>query len=155
MCVYLHCVCVRTPTLTASLARCYHSSPPPSRFDGVPGIALTEFQTNLVPDLPHIHFPLGTPTSVISAGKCCHELSVTKIPGFEPAGQMTNGTLNVVNTWSACLLYHNNLVLRCVNVAIATAETRLYICFVHWCPTDCEVEMTSFPLWYLMEIWIG
>lgn len=152
MCVCLHCLRVRTPIYTNlnCLIRCYRSSPPSSRFAGVPGVALTEFQTNLMPDLPDTNFPLPTPISVISAGKCCHELSVAKIPGFEPAGQMTNGTLTVVNTWSACLLHHNNLVLRCV-----TAETRLYICFVHWCPTDREVDMTSFPLWYLMEIWTG
>lgn len=149
------CVCQSTLTLTASLARCYRSSPPPSRFDGGPGVTLTKCQTNLVPDLPDTRFPLATPTSVISAGKHCHELSVAKTPGFEPASQMANGTLTVVNTWSACLLYHNNLVLQCVNTVIATAEAQPYIYLVNGCPTDCEVDMTSFPLWYLMEIWIG
>ncbi|KAM7322034.1 hypothetical protein ACRRTK_018875 [Alexandromys fortis] len=51
---------------------------------------MTEFQTNLVP-YPHIHLPLATYASVISAEKAYNEpLSIAEITNacFEPANQM-------------------------------------------------------------------
>ena len=111
------------------------------RFDGALNVGLTEFQTNLVP-YPHIHFPLATYASVISAEKAYHEqLTVAEITNacFEPANQMVKCDPRHGKYMACCLSYHGDVVPKDVSAAIATIKTKRSIQFVDWCPTGFKV----------------
>uniref|UniRef100_A0A2R8ZZ50 Tubulin/FtsZ 2-layer sandwich domain-containing protein n=1 Tax=Pan paniscus TaxID=9597 RepID=A0A2R8ZZ50_PANPA len=100
-----------------------------------------QFQTNLVP-YPHIHFPLATYASVISAEKAYHEqLSVAEITNasFEPANQMVKCNPRHGKYMACCLSYHGDVVPKDVSAAIATIKTKRSIQFVDWCPTGFKV----------------
>ncbi|NIG60704.1 Tubulin alpha-1C chain [Pontoporia blainvillei] len=117
------------------------------RFDGALNVDLTEFQTNLVP-YPHIHCPLATYASVISAEKAYHEqLSVAEITNayLEPANQMVKCDPRHGKCMACCLLYRGDVVPKDVNAAIATIKTKRSIQFVDWCPTGFQVGTNYQP----------
>lgn len=103
---------------------------------------LTELQTNLVP-YPHIHLPLATYASVISAKKAYHEqLSVAEITNacFEPANQMVAVTLATASTWPAACCTGGMWSPK-MSAAVVTIESKCTNQFVGWCPTGCEVGL--------------
>jgi len=118
------------------------------RFDGALNVAITEFQTNLVP-YPRIHFMLSSYAPVISAEKAYHEqLSVAEITNsaYEPASMMAKCDPRHGKYMACCLMYRGDVVPKDVNAAVATIKTKRTIQFVDWCPTGFKVRPARYCL---------
>jgi len=115
------------------------------RFNGTMNVAITEFQTNLVP-YPRIHFMLCSYAPIMSRENSSSESSTVK--------QITSAAFDSENMFckvdprkgkyiATCLMYRGVVNPSEVNIALAEMKGKSHVQFVDWSPTGFKCGINN------------